>query len=211
MQFVKPLAIHIRPLFLGVAALAALSGTSQAQQAQQPQADQQIQPAAQTGQGHWWQPYEDRLLNIYDNGQDNLLLSGYAHHGRNTYTAERLRELNEKAWGLGFSRSLRDAKDNEEIVYALAISDSHFKPEVQVGYAYEWMKPLGGDWEAGVGYTAMLMSRQDYFKGFPFPVALPVASIGTRHTKLMASYVPRLSQNKGNGDVLLMFMKFDIK
>lgn len=149
-------------------------------------------------------------MNVYDNGQSNLLLSGYAHHGRGTYTAERLHELNEKAWGMGFSKTVRDARDNEEIVYAMGISDSHFKPQLMAGYSYEWMQSLGGNWEAGIGATGMLMSRQDYFGGFPFPVALPVASIGTRSTKLMASYVPRLSQHKGNGDVLLLFMRFDI-
>jgi palmitoyl transferase len=64
--------------------------------------------------------------------------------------------------------------------------------------------------ELGLGYTAMLISRQDYFGGFPFPIVLPVGSIGTRDIKLRASYVPRLSQEKGNGDVLLLFFSIGI-
>ncbi len=79
------------------------------------------------------------------------------------------------------------------------------------GYAHEWIYPLGATGlEFGVGYTAMLMSRQDYFSGFPFPIALPLCSIGTRDIKLRASEVPRLSQNKGNGDMLLLFVSASI-
>jgi palmitoyl transferase len=78
------------------------------------------------------------------------------------------------------------------------------------GYAYQWMKPLSEKLEVGVGATALLISRADYFSGVPFPAVLPIASIGTRKSKLMASYVPRISQNKGNGDVLLLFVRLDL-
>jgi palmitoyl transferase len=148
---------------------------------------------------------------IRDQGSTDLYLSGYARHGRNTYTRERLEELNENAWGVGIGRRLRNGRGNDEIVYALGISDSHYKPQLMAGYAHEWIYPVGASGlELGVGYTAMLMSRQDYFGGFPFPIALPVGSIGTRDIKLRASYVPRLSQNKGNGDVLLLFVSMGI-
>ena len=52
----------------------------------------------------------------------------------------------------------------------------------------------------------MLMTRIDYFGGIPSLVALPVGSIDTRNSKLPAPYVPYLSQNDGDGDVLLLFM-----
>ncbi|MGH8807041.1 MAG: hypothetical protein ACREX0_04080 [Noviherbaspirillum sp.] len=61
----------------------------------------------------------------------------------------------------------------------------------------------------GAGLTAMLVSRADYFGGFPFPLILPVGAIGARQIRLMASYMPRLSQNKGNGDVLFLFMRIE--
>ena len=138
------------------------------------------------------------------------MLSGYARHGRNTYTPERIKELNELAWGIGFSSSIRDKKDNEESIYGLAISDSHFKPQFMAGYAYQWMKPLGDRFEAGLGVTGLLFSRTDYFGGIPFPGVLPVASIGTRKTKLMTAYIPRVSRHKGNGDVLLLFLRIDL-
>jgi palmitoyl transferase len=158
----------------------------------------------------WWNQAKTKTLDIYNNGELSILLSGYARHGRNTYTPERIKELNELAWGMGFSNSIRDKKDNEELIYGLAISDSHFKPQFMAGYAYQWMKPLGDQYEAGLGVTGLLISRTDYFSGVPFPGVLPLASIGTRKTKLMAAYIPRVSRHKGNGDVLLLFMRIDL-
>lgn len=158
----------------------------------------------------WWKQSKNKALDIYNNGDLSILLSGYARHGRNTYTPERIKELNELAWGIGFSNSMRDKKDNEELIYGLAISDSHFAPQFMAGYAYQWMKPLGDRFEAGLGVTGLLISRTDYFHGVPFPGILPVASIGSRGTKLMAAYIPRVSRHKGNGDVLLLFMRIDL-
>jgi hypothetical protein len=159
----------------------------------------------------WTSEAADQFRLIRDQGSTDLYLSGYARHGRRTYTHERLEELNEKAWGAGIGRRLRDAHGNDEMVYALGISDSHEKPQLMAGYAHEWIYPLGeSGLELGLGYTAMLMSRQDYFGGVPFPIALPLGSIGSRDIKLRASYVPRLSQKKGNGDVLLLFFSVGI-
>lgn len=190
-----------------------IAPTSFSQEALAPQ----LQPMAQAApeqpaqqKTSWWNQAKNETVNIFDHGEMSLMLSGYARHGRNTYTAERIAELNEKAWGLGFSKAIRNKKDNEESIYGLAISDSHFSPQFMAGYAYQWMKPLGDRFEIGLGVTGLLISRVDYFSGVPFPGILPVGSIGTRSTKLMAAYIPRISQNKGNGDVLLLFVRIDL-
>ena len=164
-----------------------------------------------TDSAGWWQQTKDHLGNIVDNGAEKLYLSGYAYHGRNTYTAARIREYNENAWGIGGGRTFRNAAGNDESLFFLGISDSHFRPQLMAGYAYEWVfdipkTPL----EFSAGYTAMFVSRQDYFGGLPVPIPLPIAGFGTKKAKLMASYVPRLSSNKGNGDVLLLFARFEI-
>lgn len=158
-----------------------------------------------------WQQTQQRFGAIVDDGADALYLSGYAHHGRNTYSREKLNELNEKNWGGGYGKTLRNAAGNDESLYFMAISDSHKQAQVMAGYAYEWIWPLANTGlEAGLGYTAMLVSREDYFGRVPFPIALPLMSIGVPKVKLMASYVPRLSANKGNGDVLFMFMRIEL-
>ena len=162
--------------------------------------------AQQSEDFSWWQSIKNRVGNIADNGNDYLYLSGVAHHGRSTYSAEKLAELNEQAWGLGYGKTLRNASGNDESLYALVLRDSHRHPQYQAGYAYEWIYQIPhSSLELGGGYSVMLMSRQDYFDNVPFPAALPVASIGTEKAKLMFSYVPRLSANKNNGDVLLIF------
>ncbi|PRC93795.1 hypothetical protein [Solimicrobium silvestre] len=167
-----------------------------------------------TEQPGWFKKtYDDAVNtteNLYDNGRLSTILSGYAHHGRGTYTAERIDELNEKTWGLGMSKELRDSKDNEESLQIVIMADSHYKPQITAGYSYQWMKSLGGNWEAGIGYTAGLISRTDILQGVPFPGILPLFSIGTRDTKLVASYIPKLS-GTGNGDVLFLALRVSLK
>lgn len=159
----------------------------------------------------WWRQASNRAQRIIDDGREELYLSGYAYHGRHTYTAERIAEFNEKAWGLGYGRSLRNDKGNDESLYFLAISDSHAKPQPMLGYAYQWTWATGmQNLEVGIGYTAMLVSRADYFGGIPFPAILPVGSVGTRQLRLIASYVPHISNNKGNGNVLFIFFRGEL-
>lgn len=172
------------------------------------QAQTTTPPAQEIG---WWDSAKAKANKILDEGDLSLMVAGHTHHGRNTYTKERIAELNEHTWGMGFSKAIRTKDDNEESLYSMVISDSHFRPQPMVGYAYQWTKTLGEKVEVGGGLTAVMISRTDYFGGFPFPAVLPIASIGTRNSKLMATYVPRFSKNKGNGDVLFLFVRFDLK
>lgn len=161
---------------------------------------------AQSTKESVWQQQKNNVSKIWKEGEDALYFSGKAHHGRGSYTAEKLSELNENAWGFGYGKTLRDQKGNDESIYLFGISDSHKKPQIMLGYAYEYVwkiphTPL----EVSAGGTLMLMHRQDIFGGIPFPAPLPLASIGLERAKLMFSYVPRLSKNGNNGDVLLIF------
>lgn len=171
-----------------------------------------VQAQAAADDAGWWTRARDTVEHVYRDGSNDLYLSGYAYHGRGTYTAQRIDELNEKIWGAGFGKTLRDGGGNEELLYAMGTEDSHRQLELLAGYAYQWMWPLGNSGlEAGAGYTVLMISRADYFDRFPFPALLPVASFGTRRVKLEVSYVPRLSGNKGNGDVALAFLKIQLK
>jgi palmitoyl transferase len=140
----------------------------------------------------------------------DLYLSGYAYHHRGTYSDKRLKKLNEKAWGAGLGRTLRNARGNDESLYLMAIRDSNERPQWMAGYAYQWVQPVfSGGLEAGVGLTALLIKREDWFDGRPFPALLPVASLGPQHGKLLMTYVPRISvRGKGKGNVLLFAAKF---
>lgn len=167
--------------------------------------------AQQSDEFNWLQAAKDRVTQIADQGSADLYVSGLAHHGRSTYTKEKLNELNEHAWGLGYGKTLRNERGDDESLYAFILKDSHRHPQYMAGYAYEWIVPIPHtSLELGLGGTAMLMSRQDYFGSIPFPLALPMASIGTKNARVMFAYVPRLSANKNNGDVLLVFARFAI-
>ncbi len=154
---------------------------------------------------------EAKVEQLYDTGELSIVLSGEAHHGRGTYTTQQIDQFTEKVWGLGMSKELRDDKDNEEDISFVIMADSHYVPQITAGYGYQWMAHLGGNWEAGIGYTAGLISRSDIIGGTPFPGVLPLGSIGTRSNKLMVSYIPRLTSGKGNGDVLFLALRLDLK
>ena len=153
---------------------------------------------------------EDKVENLYDNGRLSMVLSGEAHHGRGTYTPAKIDSFTEKVWGLGMSKELRDDKGNEEDISFVVMADSHYSPQITAGYGYQWMQGLGNNWEVGAGYTAGLISRADIFGGAPFPGILPLVTIGTRDTKLLISYIPKLS-GTGDGDVLYLALRVALK
>lgn len=181
----------------------------------QVQHDESTQTVSATEDKGWFTRTRDSLVNgaenIYHNGKLSLILSGYAYHGRGTYTPEKIDSFNEKAWGLGVSKIMRDEKDNEQALEFLILSDSHAKPQINAVYSYQWMLPLGSKLEAGLGYTAGLFHRRDIIGGIPFPGILPLATFGTRSTKLVMTYIPRLSANKGNGDVLYVAFRVGLE
>jgi len=151
-----------------------------------------------------------RLGAISDQGDWDLYLSGYAYHSRSTYSRKRIQRLNEKAWGIGFGKTLRNDSGNDESLYAIVIRDSLYKPQWAAGYTYEWIFPLAeSGLEAGLGFTAAIMRRCDWANGNPFPAVLPVASFGTRKARVEMTFVPRLSTGKGKGNILLFVAKFN--
>ncbi len=157
-----------------------------------------------------WDAAENKIESIYDVDRLSIILSGYAYHNRSTYPESHLHDDNERTWGLGVSKEMRDEKDNEESIQFLAISDSHFQPQISATYTYDWMKPLPGNLEMGLGFKAGLIARPDIYKGIPIPGALPEFSIGTRDTKLLFVYVPKLTGTI-NGDVLWVTLRCNLK
>lgn len=152
----------------------------------------------------------DYAGRILDEGDNILYVSGYAYHGRSTYSPEKIAEFNEEAWGAGFGRTLIDRKGNSNSLFALAFLDSHSDVEAQVGYAREWRWQFAEHASVGAGFVAMLVSRSDMFNNIPFPAVLPLASIEVHRVALMASYVPKLGGDGGNGDVLYLFGRINL-
>jgi hypothetical protein len=152
----------------------------------------------------------DYAKRIIDEGDNVLYLSGYAYHDRGTYSAEKIAEFNEAAWGAGFGRTLLNEDGNTDSLFALAFLDSHEDIEAQVGYAREWRWQFAEHAAVGAGFVAMLVSRSDIFGRIPFPAVLPVASIQVGPVALMASYIPKLSGEGGNGNVLYLLGRINL-
>ncbi len=152
-----------------------------------------------------------RVADTYQNGDDELLVSGYAYHLRSTYTEEKLRDLNEQAFGLGWSKWVDDQDGDNHSVFFLAFHESHRKVQLNLGYAYQtYWGPRDG-LQAGLGYTAMIVQRPDIAGGVPIPALLPVASLRYGNASLMASFIPTLNGGINNGSVLFVFGRYAFK
>lgn len=149
-----------------------------------------------------------RVVSTYENGRNEVMVSGYAYHFRNTYSEEKLKELNEEAYGGGLGRYVEDEDGDLHNVYGLVFKDSHKKAQMMLGYGYQTYAG-SGDFKAGIGFTAFLVSRPDIYHSLPIPGILPMASLRYKQAALMFSFVPKLSQGTtGNGNVLFAFTRF---
>ncbi|MFM9883320.1 MAG: phospholipid:lipid A palmitoyltransferase [Burkholderiales bacterium] len=147
-----------------------------------------------------------KSIAAWNEGKNELYLSGYAYHDRHTYAADRIRELNEHAWGLGFARSVEDADGDTHAIYALVFRDSHFKFQKVAGYQWQTYWRISDGWKAGAGLSVFLFSRSDVANNFPLPFALPAVSLRYRQVALYGTFIPKVSRNPGgNGNVGYIF------
>ncbi len=120
-------------------------------------------------------------------------------------TKKKRKTFNDHAWGLGYGRHTTDEHGNDEIVYGLAFSDSHYKPELLAGYAKLWFAPVAGQWAVAAGYTAGLTSRRDIFGGIPFPIVLPLAAVRYDKLSVMGTFIPKVGGGFNHGNVAFFF------
>jgi palmitoyl transferase len=146
----------------------------------------------------------------WNEGRWELHLSGISYHGRSTYTPDKIQEINEKSLGAGFGRRYEGPDGTTHLLYAIGFQDSHYKPEWMAGYAWlTYWRPLPNPaLRLGAGFTTFITTRTDYGHYLiPVPGIVPAAEIAVDRVSIMASYVPRLSVHKGNGDVLFIFAR----
>jgi lipid IVA palmitoyltransferase len=155
-----------------------------------------------------WSATTTEFSQVWNKGTPGLYLPFHTRHGRNSYAPEKIAALNETTWGLGYHRTLRDERGNYRGLYAMGLSDSHRDLQLQVGYSYEWAWPFWGPLEFRLGYTALMIRRVDMYGGVPFPGVLPLFGLGSRNLDLKMTYIPRISDNMGNGDVLFLMMSY---
>ena len=158
----------------------------------------------------WLHSACSRVVDTYSNGNNGLLLSGYAWHLPWTWTAERRAEENEYAWGGGWARAKERDEGVTDAVYFLVFDDSHNQAEFNLGYA--WLK-FWRDRESlqpGLGYTAMIVQRPDIASGVPFPAILPLVSLRYQRVTVLSTFIPTLNGGINHGSILYVFGMIDI-
>ena len=147
-----------------------------------------------------------RLVDTYEHGGNDLIVSGYAWHTPWTWTREKREEENENAWGGGWGRTVERINGDTDTVFVLVFSDSHSKPQYNLGYGWStyWGKRSG--LQGGLGYTLMLVARNDIFNGWPFPAVLPLVSARYDKVTVYGTYIPSVG-GVNNGSVVYIFGK----
>ena len=149
-----------------------------------------------------------KIAAAWDHGDNELILSGYAYHLRSTYTEEKLNELNERAYGGGWARTITDPDGDTHTLFLFAFHESHNNVQWNLGYLYStYWGPQDGV-QGGLGISALIVQRPDIANGIPIPAILPVASLKYKKATLMATFIPTVNGGINNGSVLFLFGRF---
>ena len=146
-----------------------------------------------------------RVVDTYDNGETQLIVSGYAYHLPYSYTPEKRAELNSNAWGGGLARTTEEPNGNTHTVYFYAFEDSHKNAQFNAGYMWATYWGDRDGVQAGLGWTAFILQRPDIASGVPVPAALPIAALRYKKSSLLATYIPTLNGGINHGSTLYVF------
>lgn len=146
-----------------------------------------------------------KLENIWSKGGNEFYLPVNTFHLRSAYPADKIRSYNENPKGFGLGKGLYDPDGDWHGIYAMAFSDSHYKPEYMLGYGYKTFWPAKADLKIGLGYTVFLTARTDYAHYAPMPGILPMVSLEYKKFSVDSTYVPG---GHGYGNVFFTNLKF---
>ena len=161
-----------------------------------------------SGMWTWFGRQCSGLKAAWYQGRATWYASGYAWHLPGTWDEDRLNELNQKAWGGGYGFARTDERGDNYGWYVLAFKDSHFNITTAAGWSAITYWPATAEVAVGLGYTAFIMMRPDIAKGWPFPAALPVASVKFHGAEIIGSYIPKLNGGINHGDVAYFFARY---
>jgi palmitoyl transferase len=82
----------------------------------------------------WAQSACNRLDQIWNQGNDELYLTGYAWHNRAAYSADKIKSFREESWGGGWGKGIYDEDGDWQGLYGMAFLDSHGHVEPIAGY-----------------------------------------------------------------------------
>jgi palmitoyl transferase len=152
-----------------------------------------------------------RLVDTYENGNNELLVSGYSWHTPWTWTSEKRSEENGKAWGGGLARTVDRPDGDSESVFFLVFRDSHRQAQYNLGYAWRTYWGEREKIQGGLGFTAMIIERPDIAGGWPIPVLLPLFTVRSQKVEVLTTYIPTLNGGVNHGSILYVFGKISLQ
>lgn len=154
----------------------------------------------QPGWRGWFSDAWEGSKRIFRDGHPDLLVPVFTFHP--AYKYPNRHDESNYPWGVGYASTVVDEKDNERLIYAVAFSDSHYDFQPIAGYAWIARWPLFGAVKGGLGYTVGISARADA-NYIPFPVVLPLASLGTDRFTVYGTWIP-------STDVLFFFTRISL-
>jgi hypothetical protein len=127
------------------------------------------------------------------------------YHMPYAYSSALRRTYNDFPAGGGLGLGRYSANGTWRGAFALQFSDSHRKPQYNGGLAWipTW-HPFSDKLRLGAGLTALIIARSDIRRYTPFPVVLPLGSIGLWNVDVQSTFIPGF---KGDGNVLFSWVK----
>ncbi|MFA3761362.1 lipid IV(A) palmitoyltransferase PagP [Yersinia sp. 2544 StPb PI] len=160
----------------------------------------------QTSNESLWQRLTSNISLTWDSPNQELYIPLNTWHNRWTYDDDKIESYNERPWGIGYGKYRYDEDNNWHSVYAMAFMDSHNQIEPIIGYGYQkmWIPGAMDGWRFGVGFTASITARHEYYY-IPVPLPLPLISIEYNKFSLQSTYIPG---TYNNGNVLFTWMRW---
>ncbi len=141
--------------------------------------------------------WKDEFLETWHSETWECVVPVNTWHNRWTYDRKKVREFNERPWGIGIGKYRYDENGNRHSVVGLTFQDSHNSPEPTFGYAWQKMWRKDKLVQPGLGLMGGISFRKDY-NWIPIPAVLPIFSVDIGPFSLENTYIPSLSRNSGN-------------
>ena len=133
--------------------------------------------------------WSNQISNIWYNGSMALIVPVNTWHNRLTYDHSKIKDYNERPWGIGLERYVYDENKDRHGLIAMTFKDSFNKPEPTFLYSYQkrWRKEK--DFNPTLGIAAGITFRENYH-WLPVPGAAPTFGFDYKSFSLECLYVP---------------------
>ena len=81
--------------------------------------------------------WTEHLSALWDSHEYDLMVPLNTWHNRLTYDHDKIKDFNERPWGLGFDKRYYDEDKDLHALGAMVFMDSHNDPEPLVGYQFQ--------------------------------------------------------------------------